>query len=158
MRFRKLRIAWSVLWGLACVLLIVLWVRSYWWHDQPLVRLSHGYALLGDSMLKRVTFYLYRFEEEPMPLSVEFTTEAIEDDVPADLWGGPAFYVATNADRAGTVRILYMPHWFPTLIFATLAILPWARQLRTRFSLRTLLIATTLAAMVLGLAVWAAAN
>src|SRR4051812_10657627 len=28
MRFRKLRTAWSVFWGLACVLLIVLWVRS----------------------------------------------------------------------------------------------------------------------------------
>src|SRR4051812_42896523 len=29
MRFRKLRIAWSVLCGLACVLLIAVWVRSY---------------------------------------------------------------------------------------------------------------------------------
>ena len=29
MRFRKLRIAWSVAWGVACLLLIVLWVRSY---------------------------------------------------------------------------------------------------------------------------------
>ncbi len=34
MRFRKLRIAWSVFWGLAAVLLVVLWVRSYWWVDQ----------------------------------------------------------------------------------------------------------------------------
>src|SRR5215207_1862396 len=30
MRFRKLRIAWSVAYSMACVLLIVLWVRSYW--------------------------------------------------------------------------------------------------------------------------------
>jgi hypothetical protein len=29
MKFRKLRIAWSVFCGLACVLLVVLWVRSY---------------------------------------------------------------------------------------------------------------------------------
>ena len=29
MRYRKLRIAWSVFWGLACVVLVVLWVRSY---------------------------------------------------------------------------------------------------------------------------------
>jgi hypothetical protein len=29
MRFRKLRIAWSVAWAVACVLLIVLWVWSY---------------------------------------------------------------------------------------------------------------------------------
>ena len=41
MRFRKLRIAWSVTWGIACVLLIVLWVRSYWWGKRnciPIVR------------------------------------------------------------------------------------------------------------------------
>src|SRR5262245_21096640 len=31
MRFRKLRIAWSVVWGIACLLVIVLWVKSYWW-------------------------------------------------------------------------------------------------------------------------------
>jgi hypothetical protein len=34
MRFRNLRIAWSVVCGLACVLLIVLWVRSNNWIDQ----------------------------------------------------------------------------------------------------------------------------
>jgi hypothetical protein len=33
MRFRKLRIAWSVVWGVVAMLLIVLWVRSYWWMD-----------------------------------------------------------------------------------------------------------------------------
>ena len=33
MRFRKLRIAWSVVCAIACVLLIALWVRSYWWMD-----------------------------------------------------------------------------------------------------------------------------
>src|SRR4051812_46227316 len=30
MRYRKLRIAFSVTCGIACVLLIVLWLRSYW--------------------------------------------------------------------------------------------------------------------------------
>src|SRR4051794_31206678 len=33
MRYRKVRIAWSVVWGVVAVLLIVLWVRSYWWVD-----------------------------------------------------------------------------------------------------------------------------
>src|SRR3954462_321843 len=33
MRFRKLRIAWSVIWGLACVLIVVFWGRSYWYAD-----------------------------------------------------------------------------------------------------------------------------
>src|SRR4051794_2870734 len=41
MRFRKLRIAWSMFWGLACVLLIVLWVRSYWWNERILVGLCN---------------------------------------------------------------------------------------------------------------------
>src|SRR5262245_33287233 len=27
---RGLRIAWSAWWGILCVLLVVLWVRSYW--------------------------------------------------------------------------------------------------------------------------------
>jgi hypothetical protein len=29
MKYRKLRIAWSVGWGVLCLLLVVLWVRSY---------------------------------------------------------------------------------------------------------------------------------
>jgi hypothetical protein len=33
LRYRKLRIVWSVGWGIACVLLIALWVRSYWRMD-----------------------------------------------------------------------------------------------------------------------------
>src|SRR5262245_56414702 len=33
MKYRKLRIAWSVAWGLLAVLVCVLWVRSYWHYD-----------------------------------------------------------------------------------------------------------------------------
>ena len=33
-RYRKLRIAWSVMCGVACVLLCVLWLRSYYRWDQ----------------------------------------------------------------------------------------------------------------------------
>ena len=40
MRFRKLRIAWSVAWGVLALLLIVLWVRSYWFFDQFIQRRS----------------------------------------------------------------------------------------------------------------------
>src|ERR1700754_4951271 len=35
--FRKVRIAWSVLWGVAAVLLVALWVRSYWVQDRVFV-------------------------------------------------------------------------------------------------------------------------
>jgi hypothetical protein len=47
-----------------------------------------------------------------------------------------------------------VPHWFLVAIFTTLAVLPWIRHLSRRFSLRTLLIATTLIAVVLGLVVY----
>jgi hypothetical protein len=33
MRFRKLRFAWSVACGIACVLVFILWMRSYRWHE-----------------------------------------------------------------------------------------------------------------------------
>ena len=56
MRFRKLRIAWSVGWGIACVLLIVLWVRSYWWVD--MLSASHAETTCSrfDSRQGRVAF------------------------------------------------------------------------------------------------------
>ena len=49
-----------------------------------------------------------------------------------------------------------MPHWFPLLILIAFATMPWVRYVGWRFSLRTLLIATTIIAVVLGLIVWAA--
>jgi uncharacterized membrane protein YgaE (UPF0421/DUF939 family) len=81
MRFRKLRIAWSVVWGSAAVLLLAEWVRSYWTSD----------------------LYVY---------------------------------------------------WVAILLIAALATTSWF-EWSPRFSLRTLLIATTLIALVLGAIVYA---
>jgi hypothetical protein len=33
MKYRKLRIVWSVAWGIVAVVFVVLWVRSHWWED-----------------------------------------------------------------------------------------------------------------------------
>jgi hypothetical protein len=43
------------------------------------------------------------------------------------------------------------PHWIVVIVSGAVAIMPW---LRWRFSLRTLLIATTVVAVVLGLIVY----
>ncbi len=49
MKHRKLRIAWSVAWGVLAVLLIALWVRSYWWVDSIDIHISEStHACLGD--------------------------------------------------------------------------------------------------------------
>ena len=60
-----------------------------------------------------------------------------------DSWSGA---VAFKIVDGGFV----VPHWFGVLLFAALAVVPWIR----RFSLRTLLIATTLVAVALGLIIW----
>jgi hypothetical protein len=44
---------------------------------------------------------------------------------------------------------LILPHWFLAVAATTLAYVPWLRWSK-RFSLRTLLIVTTLVALVLG--------
>jgi hypothetical protein len=148
MRFRKLRIAWSVGWGVAAVLLIVLCLRNY----------SGG--TVYDSVWfgkQRVTINSFGAS-----LSIGWITE---NDTP----GNPAL-IAEIADpelalqvrelifqhrRAfGTNRLsISCPYWMLTSAAILVARAPW---LPWRFSLRTLLIATTLLAVVLGLTVWAA--
>lgn len=50
--------------------------------------------------------------------------------------------------REPCVTRICIPQWFPVLLSATLAAAPW---IRSRFSFRTLLIAVTLVAVMLGL-------
>jgi hypothetical protein len=50
------------------------------------------------------------------------------------------------------VSTTLVPYWIPVLLTATLAALPW---LRWRFSLKALMIGTTLVAVLMGLIVWA---
>jgi hypothetical protein len=53
----------------------------------------------------------------------------------------------------GAMPYLSLPHSLYALVFVTIAAVPWIRWSK-RFRLRTLLIATTLVAVVLGLIVW----
>src|SRR6478609_9016585 len=47
MNYRKLRIAWSVVWGIATVLLIALWAGSYWWTYWIIYERGPDYAGVG---------------------------------------------------------------------------------------------------------------
>jgi len=53
-------------------------------------------------------------------------------------------------DREPDNTELILPHWFLVFMFAAIAVAPWIRW-SNRFSLRTLLIATTLIAVALGI-------
>jgi hypothetical protein len=153
MRFRKLRIAWSVFWGLLIVLLIELWVQSYW---KPVVVCFGGFPLSKTTRVWRWNRgHIESFR----------TWSAVPDMEGQWLWTTPLqfehFNDVTPKYSFPGVRYFEVPipnvfisNWIPTLVLATVATIPWAPWWSKRFSIRTLLIATTLVAVVLGLIVW----
>jgi hypothetical protein len=159
MKFRKLRIAWSVGWGLLAVLLIVLWVRGYWYWDHLYNPISSKSLVIIESASSRIILKL------AIPAPGSPWRWHLSRELRGNYWeGSSAGWHEQNRDK-GFIGFAYyaspwetiyrVPHWFLVLLPATLGVAPWLRWSK-RFSLRTLLIATTLVAVVLGLAVWAA--
>jgi hypothetical protein len=152
MRFRKLRIASSVVCGIACVLLIALWVRSYGLADVLYLRISETHAVTfgsvqgGVSISPDVRYAEGYFDDAWWKLQTEVVGKR-----KTDYWTQTPWY--TRSFRFGIFGwTVCVPHCFLMVLFGAAAVAPW---LRPRFSLRTLLIATTLIAVVLGLVVWA---
>ena len=145
MKYRKLRIAWSVAWGMVAVLLCVLWVRSQWRVDViggPITAdwsvgfLSYpGASGLGFEKRSLIPTWTMANDTTVRWLLLN------GDLYSSPLWGGVIW-------RNGSY---VAPDWFLISIAFCLAALPW---IRWRFSLRTLLIATTLVAVGLGVIVW----
>jgi hypothetical protein len=146
MKFRKLRIAWSVGWGVVAVLLCVLWVRSYWRCDGVLrVDKSIGQSIASNKGILYVSIF-----------------QAFSSPQPNLITGWERFSVVPHEIETGfrwswepLFKWFQCPHWFVGLVTAVVAASPWLPLLRWRFSLRTLLIATTLVAAVLGVIVYA---
>lgn len=164
MRFRKLRIAWSVFWGLACGLLVVLWVRSY--------RVVDAFSRGEDSPSERskvMMFFsggVFTFDRRTYPpskpedigcnpviLANKWVHSSWEEkSVP---WRYFEWKHGPDPNSAITfVTTLTLPMWLLAIPFVLATAAPWTLRLK-RFSLRTLLIATTLVAVVLGLVVYA---
>jgi len=147
---RKLRIAASVFFGLLTVALCVLWVRSYWHMEQVLCSVAQNYVLVtsvpgavGITVIPEESIAPWILYNQP---ASEWRAKE-EERWRQQSWGG--FYISLSSNV-----IIVAPYWFWLLIPATLTTILWRFPPR-RFSLRTLLIATTLIALVLGLAVWA---
>jgi hypothetical protein len=116
MRFRKLRIAWSVAWGLAAVLLIALWVRSYSWSEYVAVPITSNHSVSLQSELGRVVL---QYEKHPIQRygGVNIANPRVPiPRRPGFMWG---------ADHAISV-----PHWFAVGVAAIMATLPWFALLR----------------------------
>jgi hypothetical protein len=143
MKFRKLRIAWSVAWGVVAVLLGVLWVRSYWWKDNVLGRLSDHSAVYLESSRGGVGFSYVGSENKLIYEGWKVRTfKAIRITESRPLFSWSSHPMETT---------LLTPHWFAVALMAVPIAVPW---LSWRYSLRTLLIATTVVAVVLGMIVW----
>ena len=125
-----------------CVALMGLWVRSYWWLDSLNFRIfTHSFALASDG--GRISL-----EVSSGAIGL-WRWEWLSQRVLSHLWaarGELGFYFET--DQLST--ILYLPHWFVILVTACLAMLIRIR-VSLRFDLRSLFIATTFLAVVLGM-------
>ena len=63
MRYRKLRIAWSAWWSIACVLLLVLWVRSYFRADLATVAWSSNRAIQLNSSIGHIQLHEFSYPQ-----------------------------------------------------------------------------------------------
>jgi hypothetical protein len=147
MRFRKLRIAWSVGIAILCVLLIALWVRSYW-RLQILEERTGLQAGQISSVKGRIAIAILD-QRTTTTLGRSYLSVGAGDA--ADWRKGRVLGFAYYDDRS--ITALVAPHWLPAFLCSALAVIPWISR-SWRFSLRTLLIATTLVAVGLGLVAW----
>ena len=148
MRFRNLRIAFSTTCLLACLLLIALWVRSYWKRTsvEILVTPANRYYLHSTSGTVVIEREARVFD------GIEFLPVYGRSDYSP---------LATNAglkiisDSNGDVHATSISYWLLLTTNLVLSAAPWIKW-STRFSIRTMIIATTLVALGLGVIVWAA--
>ena len=155
MKYRKLRIAVSVVSGLCCVLVIVLWMRSYSWADGINGQFTANCVIAFGSLPGCIAIQVR--QEKDRPSLPSWTLTSMEADrwidtarrsgpfVPSRMW--EAFYAKEG--------MLAVPSWFAIVAFAGCATMSAISPAHVRFSLRTLLITTTVVALVLGLIIYA---
>jgi hypothetical protein len=150
MKYRNLRIAWSVVWGVAAVLLVVLWVRSYWWADLLGYRIGQTYVAAGSG--RGIAFFRWTTFQPSVTVGNKVGWELSEGPTGTiDSSLKPLEWSLDTNPAAAFGFFISVPCWFCVACSAALSFVALNRY---RFSLRTLLIATTLVAIMLGLIVW----
>ena len=140
---RYLRITWSVGCGFLTILLVLLCVRSYWWVDT--VFPAPDYRITVKSQQGQISIGLGRDSWTPPFSYVRMGIDSLMGKLNSQTW--------TIVNRLTGDTRLVIPHWFLVASIALFVALPW---IRWRFSLRSLLIAAPIIAVLLGLIVWAA--
>jgi hypothetical protein len=146
---RNLRIAFSASCLIACLLLIALWTRSYktfyWCYGLP-----HGDNVVHIQATQGMIILFVRQNFRPPAWEI--------GSVPLKGFGGQDLTRACTGIRNGITITLgkvvaRLPVWLVALLMLVCAMVPWEVS---RFNLRTLLLAITTVAVVLGSAVYAA--
>jgi hypothetical protein len=176
---KYVRISVTALSLTACALLVVLWVRSYWFNDTVVANLL-GRNFQANSIEGRLSFATLSRPMATLPKRWVFQSRSIATGEskqqigkrtypPLSSYGGRGsrppnriktkpFSVTVTRTPTFVVRGIGMPHWawlLPIAIAAIALWLPWIRWSK-RFSLRTLLIVTTLVAVGLGVVIYLA--
>lgn len=128
--------------GIMCVLLIVLWVRSYWYCDRFSMQWGNASHILGAVSTRGLLTIGEDDATTPLQERFAITSSSARTLVETKIGFLGKRYGAGD-------WFLTMPYWFVVLLLVVAVALPW-----TRFSLRTLLIATTVVAVILGLLVY----
>jgi hypothetical protein len=138
---KYLRIAVTALNLTACVLLFVLWLRSYTCHDGVWGRFSDAQGFHLSSHEGRVQLALMQ--------NLGIVHWRIVCGEPIDRVGPPDYFPAFEFPRASFGLYFAVPHWALVGCTTVTAAIVFKR----RFSVRTLLIATTLVAVALGIVI-----
>src|SRR3954471_15715319 len=115
MKYRNLRIAWSVGCGIACVLLVVLWAFSY--SNGP----GKGYFNLLPDVCSRstngVVFFIGLYSPSPVNSFPDVSFhDSLTKQNPLDMWPAKTltgFYFRWESASYWSVQF---PYWFPVLL------------------------------------------
>ena len=129
MKYRKLRIAWSVAWGVLCIALIALWVRSYA-YGFVVSRQANEVQSKIVSASGLVSFIRLDYFDKEGPWKLR-QAELGDIQNNQELWF-PSF------EQQSWYFALHIPYWVLFLSLGLFGVMPWLH-----FSLRTLLIVTT---------------
>ncbi len=153
---RYLRIAFSATCLIACVLLIALWVRSYYSRDMTRGCIGGSPLHMSVTSLKgevAIAFDEWRGNPHPWMFGSVSNSENMIAVFSSVTGKPPLSWLGFRWHFKASLVVIVFPYWFLVLVPAAFTAIPWIHWKR-RFSLRTLLIATTLIAGVLGLFVW----
>jgi hypothetical protein len=144
---RGIKISWTALCGIACVLLIALCVRSYWWIDSLQFQAGPRRCCF-QSYVGRVTAFGGKDQTSPsFHLKSDLIVGQVARDVSLIAW--ERFGLLQRQPGASGV---VLP--FSALVLAAAVVAAASWFFPRRYTLRTMLIATTLIAVGLGIIVW----